>query len=194
MSARFHAPAPGPVSGQLYEPIRGGPIDLVRFPGAFRLPAFASWASCTRRGLGPSLPPAYRHPRTVWRTPTGFPCSARMRHDWGWVPSVPRGRWCPHGRAQSLAATGRLPTARPLSSRFSNPSQDVQLTRHQRGFTGIHPMPSLPLACGPRTERALLGFPVSFAPSRPRSRPRTSRRGQVRHRPVATSLASARPP
>ena len=123
MSARFHARAPGPVSGQLYEPIRGGPIDLVRFPGAFRLPAFASWASCTRRGLGPSLPPAYRHPRTAWRTPTGFPCSARMRHDWGWVPPIPRGRWCPHGRAQSLAATGRLPTARPLSSRFSDPSQ-----------------------------------------------------------------------
>ena len=61
-----------------------------------------------------------------------------------------------------------------------NPSRDVWLTRHQRGFTGIHPMPSLPLACGPRTERALLGFPVSFAPSRRwQRRSRTSRRGQV---------------
>ena len=180
MSARFHARAPGPVSGQLYEPIRGGPIDLARFPVAFRLPAFASWASCTRQGLGPSLPPAYRHPQTAWRTPTGFPCSARMRHDWGWVPPVPRGRWCPHGRIQSLAATGRLPTARPLSSRFSDPSQEAQLTRHQRGFTGIHPMPSLPLACEPRTERGLLGFPVSFAPDRRwQRRPRTSRWGQV---------------
>ena len=89
MSARFRARATGPISGQLYEPIRGGPIDLVRFPVAFRLPAFASWASCTRRGLGPSLPPAYRHPRTAWRTPTGFPCSARMRPDWGWVPLYP---------------------------------------------------------------------------------------------------------
>jgi hypothetical protein len=36
-------------------------------------------------GLGPSLPPAYRHTASAWRTPTGFPCSARMRHDWGWV-------------------------------------------------------------------------------------------------------------
>ena len=26
------------------------------------------------------------------------------------------------------------------------------------------PMPSLPLACGPRTERGPLGFPLSFAP------------------------------
>ena len=172
--------APRPVSGQLCEPTSGGLIDLVRFPVAFRPPALASWASCTRRGLGPSLPPAYRHPLPAWRTPTGFPCSARMRHDWGWAPSVPRGRWCPHGRAQSLAAICRLPTARPLSSRRSTPSRDVQLTRHQRGFTGIHPMPSLPLACGPRTERAPLGFPVSFAPDRRwQRRSRTSRRGQV---------------
>ncbi len=132
-------------------------------------------------GLGPSLPPAYRHTASAWRTPTGFPCSARMRHDWGWVPSLPRGRWCPHGRARSLAAICRLPTARPLwSSRRSTPSRDVWLTRHQRGFTGIHPMPSLPLACGPRTERTLLGFSVSFAPDRHwQRRSRTSWRGQV---------------
>jgi hypothetical protein len=117
--ARFRARAHGPVSGQLYEPTSGGLIDLVRFPVAFRPPALASWASCTRRGLGPSLPPAYRHPLPAWRTPTGFPCSTRMRHDWGWVPSLPRGRWCPHGRARSLAAICRLPTARPLSSRRS---------------------------------------------------------------------------
>jgi hypothetical protein len=157
-----------------------GLIDLVRFPVAFRLPALASWASCTRRGVGPSLPPAYRHRLPAWRTPMGFPCSARMRPGWGWVPSIPRGRWCPHGRHRSLAATGRLPTARPLSPRHRKPSQDVQLTRHQRGFTGVHPVPSLPLACGPRTERALLGFPVSFAPDRRwQWRSRTSRWGQV---------------
>jgi len=76
----------------------------------------------------------------------------------------------------------RLPPSngRSLSSRHRKPSQDVQLTRHQRGFTGIHPMPSLPLACGPRTERGPLGFPASFAPGRRwRQRPRTSRWGQV---------------
>jgi hypothetical protein len=47
---------------------------------------------------------------------------------------------------------------RPLSPWHRSPSQDVQLTRHQRGFTGIHPAPSLPLACGPRTEREPLGL------------------------------------
>ena len=69
---------------------------------------------------------------------------------------------------------------RSLSPWRHKPSQDVQLTRHQRGFTGIHPMPSLPLACGPRTERGLLGVPVSFAPDRRwRQQSRTSRWGQV---------------
>ena len=76
----------------------------------------------------------------------------------------------------------RLPPSngRSLSSRHRKPSQDAQLTRHQRGFTGIHPMPSLPLACGPRTERGPLGFPASFAPDyRWKQQPRTSRWGQV---------------
>src|SRR4051794_39035752 len=40
-----------------------------------------------------------------------------------------------------------------------------------------HPIPSLPLTGGRRTEQRPLGFPVSSAPSR--YRPRTSRRGQV---------------
>jgi hypothetical protein len=69
---------------------------------------------------------------------------------------------------------------RPLSPWHRSPPQDVQLTRHQRGFTGIHPAPSLPLACGPRTEREPLGFPVSFTPDHcwPQQS-RMSRRGQV---------------
>jgi hypothetical protein len=78
---------------------------------------------------------------------------------------------------------GRHPppsNGRSLSSWHRQPSQDVQLTRHQRGFTGIHPMPSLPLTCGPRTERGPSGFPVSFEPGRCRpQRSRTSRWGQV---------------
>jgi hypothetical protein len=178
--ARFRARAHGPVSGQLYETTSGGLINLVRFPVAFRPPALAFWASCTRPGLGPSLPPAYRQPHRVRRTLTGFPRSARMRPGWGWVPPVPRGRRCPHGRAQSLAAACRLPTAGPCHPGIAKPSQDVQLTRHQRGFTGIHPMPSLPLACEPRTAQGPLGFPASFAPDRRWRRwPRTSRWGQV---------------
>ena len=111
-----------PVSGQLYEMTSGGLTHLVRFPVAFRPPALASWASCTRPGLGPSLPPAYRQPQKAWRTLTGFPRSARMRPGWGWVPPVLRGRRCPHGRAQSLAAAYRLPTAGPCHPGTAKPS------------------------------------------------------------------------
>ena len=41
---------------------------------------------------------------------------------------------------------------------------------------------------------AALGLSRELRTRPARSRPRTSRRGQVEHRPVATSLASARPP
>jgi hypothetical protein len=39
-----------------------------------------------------------------------------------------------------------------------------------------------------------LGSSVSSVPGPAESRPSTSRRGRARHKPVATSLASARPP
>ena len=120
MSARFRARAPGPISGQLYEPIGGGPIDLVRFPVAFRPPAFASWASLPAKDFGLRYLRLTATHTPAWRTRTGFPCSARMRHDWGWAPPIPRGRWCPHGRAQSLAATCRLPTAGPCHPGIAN--------------------------------------------------------------------------
>jgi hypothetical protein len=42
-------------------PVEGWPTSS-RFPVAFRPPALASWASCPASGIGPSLPPAYRHP------------------------------------------------------------------------------------------------------------------------------------
>ena len=50
--ARYPASYPG-------RPRRSRP-SLSRFPVAFRPPAFASWASCSRRGFGPSLRSAYR--------------------------------------------------------------------------------------------------------------------------------------
>jgi hypothetical protein len=100
------------------------------------------------------------------RLGSGAPCTPRTV-----VSTRPRtilGRHLPPSNGRSLSPWHR------------SPSQDVQLTRHQRGFTGIHPIPSLPLACGPRTEREPLGFTVSFAPDHcwPQQS-RTSRRRQV---------------
>jgi len=60
-SALFRTRARGPVSGQLCATISWkGPTVLPRFPVAFRLPALASWSSCSRRGVGLSLRSAYR--------------------------------------------------------------------------------------------------------------------------------------
>ncbi len=103
---------------------------------------------------------------TRCRTLTGFPCSARMRHDWGWVPSLPRGRRCPHSRDGSTTAACRIATAKSLPVRHYHPTRTADITRHQRGFPVSHPIPSLPLTCDPRTEREPLGFPVSFTPGR----------------------------
>jgi hypothetical protein len=165
-----------PVSGQLYETTSGGGRSTSsRFPVTFRLPAFASWASCTRQGLGPSLPPAYRQPDgmadpdgvSAFRTHEtrlglGAPCTPRTVVSTR--PCTILGRHLPPSNGRSL------------SPWRCEPSQDVQLTRHQRGFTGIHPVPSLPLACGSRAERDPLGFPVSFEPDRHwPQQPRTSR-------------------
>jgi hypothetical protein len=37
----------------------------------------------------------------------------------------------------------------------------LNLTRHHRGFTGVHPS-GLPLACGPRVEQGPLGFSLGL--------------------------------
>src|SRR2546423_8094264 len=62
-SACFRSRAPGPVSGQLSEtPPAGETSDNdSRFPAAFRLPALASWASCSRHGIPPPSQLAYHH-------------------------------------------------------------------------------------------------------------------------------------
>jgi hypothetical protein len=60
-SARFRARAQGPVFGRLSATIsRRALIGWSRFPAAFRLPALASWSSCSRQGVGRSSRSAYR--------------------------------------------------------------------------------------------------------------------------------------
>ena len=164
MSARFRVRVPDPVSGQLYETACGELAICLAFLFPFgRRPSLlghpgppGNWAL-----LAVGLP---AHPE-VRRTLSGFPCSTRMRCGWGWVSSVLRGRRCPHGQAMSLAAICRF-TGMPLAPRQCYPSRRVTITKHQQGFTSVHPMPSLPLACDSQTERESLGFPLGFTPDR----------------------------
>ena len=71
----------------------------------------------SRPGIPPLSRSAYRARQQAARTRAGFPCSARVRHGWGRVPSLPRGLRCLHGQLISLAAARRLPAAGPYSPR-----------------------------------------------------------------------------
>ena len=161
----FRGRAPGPVSSQLSsndgleEPFKVVLVSCRLSPTGIRfldilfppkISAFLTVGLPDRRPDGPDSVGVSVFRTHETRLGLGAPCTP------GTVvstrPHTILGRHPPPSNGRSLSPWSR------------KPSQDVQLTRHQRGFTGIHPIPSLPLACGPRTEREPLGFPVSFAP------------------------------
>jgi len=143
----------------------------LRFPAAFRLPAFASWTPCpARRDSAPiavGLPPQARIPAHLPRTLAGFTRFPRMRPGPGRALSMPRGRRCSLAIGSSVAAACRLTSAGPYSPRYNSPTRDVCMSRHRREFPGSRPVPVLPLACD-RTwlGRRPLGVPVSSRPDR----------------------------
>ena len=149
------------------------------FPAAFRPPAFASWASCPARGFRPS----YDRPTApqAARTRAGFPCSARVRPGWLKVPSLPRGRRCPHGRSISPAAACRISTASPCHPGLQPAPGRISDEASAR----VHcysPHTSLPLTCDPGRNGILGLFPELRTPPG-RTRQRTSGRGQARTLP-----------
>ena len=156
---------------------------LSRFPVALRRTGV--------RFLGILFPPRDSASLTVGLPapsagPDGF-STFRMREQRpGWVPPRPRGQRCSHGRRRSarppLAAPPRLGPAPRCPSHLPGP----WVTRHQRGFTNVHPS-GLPLAYAPGWIGNASASSLSFAP---RSCPRrTSGRGlalntsqELRHR------------
>jgi hypothetical protein len=137
---------------------------LSRFPVAFRLPAFrfsvirfppGSWAL-----LAVGLPDAPSRPDpdgvTTFRTHELRP---------GWVPPLPRGRWC----SSRLRA---IPSRHPPLRRGQ--SLSLATSSHQRGSCdeastevyAIYPS-DLPLACTAWMGQAALGFALSSEPRRP---------------------------
>ena len=176
-SARFHGRAPGPVSGRLYETAVGGDDDAV---------PLSRYLSATGiRFLGVLFPPGgpalltVGLPATLQASepdPDGVPTfhTHEIRPDR--VSSLPRGRRCSYDHRDVRGR--RLPphNGRPLPPQQYCPTWDVMMTRHRQGFSAIHPL-GLPFACDTRSERAPLGFPLSFAPSR--CQPRTSGQRQV---------------
>ena len=122
-----------------------------RFPAAFRLPAFASRSSDSRRGIGPSSRSAYR----ASPDPDGVTAFRTHEQRPGWVPSIPRGQRCSPG---PIALTDpRLPHRNGMSlypAPASHPAR-LRFTRHQRGFKQFT-RPVFPSPAAARVERALL--------------------------------------
>jgi hypothetical protein len=90
------------------------------------------------------------------RTPTGFPRSTRMRYDRGGCPLNSETAMLSRlmlGPQPAPAASQRLVLHPAGTSHLPGPT----ITKHHQGFTHVHPS-GLPLACGPRMERAPLGF------------------------------------
>jgi hypothetical protein len=108
--------------------------------------------SCARRGVGPPSRSACRAPapgpRRGCHVPhgrdpagVGAPCTPGRRCSRGWLLVTSRRLPLPSGQ----------PCPRPRI-----PSPGVSISGHQREFAHAHPS-GLPLACGPRMERAPLG-------------------------------------
>ena len=163
-SARFRARAPGPLSGQLCSAPGGraghaGAGFLLPFG---RRPSLLG-ASCPARGFRPSYdrPTA---PPAGGADPSGV-SMFRTRET-----RLAQGALCTPGAAVPTrpeffpAAACRFSTASPVAP-DCNPPRDVLLTRHQQGFTVIHPTPAFPSPVTPGGTGPL-GFPLSFAPSR----------------------------
>ncbi len=159
---------------------------MSRFPVAFRLPAFASRSSDSRRGIGPSSRSAYRGETsrpdldgvTAFRTRELRP---------GWVPSLPRGRWCSPGQVVSLTGTCRSAAASP----YSPPAQPIERgPLHEASTTAATlSSPKAPSAWRSRRRPTDLA-PGGAAPrsTHPAARPHTAR---PRQKPAR---ATARPP
>jgi hypothetical protein len=150
-------------------------ICTSRFPAAFPPPAFASWPSFARPGDRLSSGRPTSPPHRPGRTQTGFPRSARTRHDRGGRPLYPGDDGAHPDRPRSPPRVRRFSTARPCTPPRPSIDARLSLTKHQRGFKQIA-RPDFPSRDTPGWIRSASGFPPSSAP-RDYSR-RTPGRGQ----------------
>jgi hypothetical protein len=196
LSSPVARPASGPV-------IRGPSGRSSRSSGpAFLLPfgrpasAFLGTLSC--QGVQPPLRSAYRtacaYPRLGCGPIAGFPRSARVRPGPGRAPSLPRERRCPLAIELSVAAACRLSTAGSCHPGTATQPGMSMSRGISKGFRIVAPFRSFPSPVAAMAGAAVLGLSRELRTQPARNRPRTSRRGQVEHKPVAMSPASARPP
>ena len=161
----FGPGTPARIRPVIREPPAEEPVIRSRFPAAFRPPAFASWAILRPLGncafLTVGLPARTRAgPRRGCHVPHG---ETRP----GWVPSIPRGRWCAPGRSLTPAGTCRLPAASPCypaaaSHRRESTYHEASSRVHSRS-----PVRSSPRLCPPDGTGALGLYPGLRTPRLP---------------------------
>ena len=145
-----------PVSGQLSRTPAEARPSRPGFPLPFGHRHLLPGHPVPARGTGPSLRSAYR---SLLPGPDPDGVATFRAHELrpGWVPSLPRGLRCPHGR-QVIPGRRTPPCSGPsLYPRPATHHRRLLITRHHQGFTVVHPS-GLPLACSPRVEREPSGF------------------------------------
>jgi hypothetical protein len=148
---------------------------MPRFPVSFRPPAFASWSSFVRWGVGPSLRSAYRA-CCQGPDPNGVVTFRTHEMRPGRVPSIPRELWCPHGRHGIVGRHLPLRNGQSLDPGPTIHKPGLRLTRHHRGFTAFT-LPAFPSPVVPGWNGSPWASPPSFTPRR--CRRRMSRWGQA---------------
>ena len=133
-----------------------------RLPDQTALSSHPAAATAWRGGLAPpSIPSASRRTGASWRTVVTFR-THELRLDR--VPSIPRGRRCPHDRCMSPAAACRFSAASPchpgLRPAPGCVSHEASAKVHCRSPQPAFPSPVAPGGTGPS------GFSLSFAPGR----------------------------
>src|SRR3954454_17636335 len=185
-SATFRAQPRGLVSGQLSRQPAEVPAMTPWFPVAFRPPAFACWASCSRRGV--PLPSRSAYQAT----------SAWTRRDFH-VPHirVTAGLGALFTPEPSGAHTaGPIPpaAARPLYqgpgliTPACIPSPGLSITRRHQGFIRIHPPGLPPCLWSPDGSRTSWACSPGFAPQQ--AGPAAHARAGDGHRALARSYTT----
>ena len=159
------------------------------FPVAFRPPAFASWASCSRQGFPPLLRSAYRASQPG---PDGFSTFHTSEIQPDWAPSSSRGQRCSHGRPGFL---GRrlppLPTARPYHPGPRPITRSCSLRDIHKGLLTFA-RPAFPSpGCSPGWSRGPWASSLGFAPQQVGPAAHARAGTGIEHSPGATRPTSS---
>jgi hypothetical protein len=164
----------------------GAAASSPRVPVAFRRAGIRLLGIRSRRGIAPLLRSAYRAlqqpgPRRGFHVP-------RIRDTTGvGVPLTPRPAVFPRPTLTARSPLAASSNGQALSPWYSSRRPELEITRHQQGFTCVHPS-GLPLArCSPGRNGGPSAFSLGFAP--PRTGPADARQSGDRSRTLIENYA-----